>query len=58
MNCDYCNNHSQIKDWHHLYYPNGKIYYTWADIIPCPKCNKVVDTLNDSAAYSQHEKLS
>ena len=58
MNCDYCNNHSVIKDWHCLHYSNGKTYYTWADIIPCPQCVKKVDTEKDSAAYSQHEKLS
>lgn len=50
MICTYCNDHHIIKDWHHLYYPNGKIYYTWSDIIPCPQCAKKVDTEEDQVA--------
>ena len=38
--CSYCNGHKVVKDWQHLYYPNGKIYHTWCDIIPCPICEQ------------------
>lgn len=38
--CSYCDGHNVVKDWQHLYYPNGKIYHTWCDIIPCPICEE------------------
>ena len=36
--CDYCDGHGVIEDWHCLCYPSGKVYDKWKEIIPCPKC--------------------
>ena len=45
--CDYCDGHGVIEDWHCLCYQRsvpeqniyaGQVYDKWKEIIPCPKC--------------------